>query len=134
MTRVAMAAPRRLAGAAAGLLALLPIAGWAATEQDFHVRTTRDLITLCSTPAGDPLHTAAVNFCEGFLVGAYQYHTLSVKTEGRAPLVCPPEPPPSRDESVIRFIQWSKAHDAVLETPPVAGMFEFLAQAFPCRG
>lgn len=122
-----------LAGAIAGLLAMVPSVGSAATEKNFYVKTTRDLVALCSTPADDPLRTAAINFCEGFLVGAYQYHMLSVKTEGRAPLVCPPDPPPSRDESVVRFIQWSKAHDAVLETHPVAGLFEFLAQTFPCR-
>lgn len=127
-------AARRLACLAACGAALLPAAAPAATEQNFHVKTTRDLITLCATPPNDPLHTAAVNFCEGFLVGAYQYHMLSVKTEGRPPLICPPDPPPSRNDSVLRFIQWSKAHDPVLETPPVAGMFEFLAQSYPCQG
>lgn len=107
---------------------------WAVTEQHFYVRTTGDLINLCSTPPNDPLHVAAVNFCEGFVVGAYQYHTLSVAVEGRPPLVCPPSPPPTRDENVLRFIEWGRSHDAVLAKPPVAGMFEFLAERFPCRG
>ncbi|MCR6632831.1 MAG: hypothetical protein NVV74_23850 [Magnetospirillum sp.] len=124
----------RLACAMAVAWAMSPSAGSAATESDFQVKTTRDLVTLCDTPPNDPLHTAAVNFCQGFVVGAYQYHTLSVKAEGRPPLVCPPSPPPSRNESVARFVQWSKTHEAVLETSPVAGMFEFLAKAFPCHG
>ncbi len=130
---VRTAAAWHLVCAMAAMAALPPSDASAAAETDFHVKTTRDLIALCSTPPGDPMHTAAVHFCEGFLVGAYQYHTLSVQTEGRAPLVCPPNPPPSRDESVVRFIQWSKEHATALDAPPVAGMFEFLAQAFPCR-
>lgn len=115
-------------------VASIPADGWAVTEQHFHVRTTEDLINLCATPPSDPLHVAAVNFCEGFVVGAYQYHNLSVAAEGRAPLVCPPSPPPTRDENVLRFIEWGRSHSAVMEKPPVAGMFEFLAERFPCRG
>lgn len=108
--------------------------GRAATEEDFLVKTTGNLIDLCSAPREDPLYTAAVNFCEGFMVGAYRYHVASVQAEGGKPLVCPPNPPPSRDESVARFIAWSRAHPEAMNTTPVEGLFEFLSQSFPCRG
>ncbi len=106
--------------------------GLAVTEANFLVKTTGDLIDLCATPKGEPLYTAAVNFCEGFMVGAYRYHTVSAQAEGGKPLVCPPNPPPSRNETVERFIAWGRGNPAVMDKPPVEGMFEFLAQAYPC--
>jgi hypothetical protein len=115
-------------------LCLAPATGRAVSEEKFQVKTTADLIDLCATPANDALHAAAVNFCEGFVVGAYQYHKLSVEAEGRPPLVCPPNPPPSRDESVSHFISWSQSHKSVLNLPPVEGMFRFLSQTYPCQG
>ncbi|MDA8232923.1 MAG: Rap1a/Tai family immunity protein [Magnetospirillum sp.] len=105
----------------------------ATTQEDFHVKTTGDLVDLCATPTSDPLYTAAINFCQGFMVGAYQYHNLAVQAEGRQPLVCPPNPPPTRDESIARFVAWSHSHPSALSTAPVEGMFEFLTQTYPCR-
>lgn len=105
----------------------------ATDEQDFYVKSTGNLVDLCSTKPSDPLYTAAMNFCEGFFVGAYQYHQLSVQAEGRHPLVCPPSPAPTRSESISRFVAWAGSHEAALSTQPVEGLFEFLAQTFPCR-
>ena len=58
------------------LLALPALAG-AVTDKDFEVQTTQNLIDLCTAPAEDPLHDQAVNFCQGFLVGAYQYYAAA---------------------------------------------------------
>lgn len=124
----------RLAGVGLAPLAGAATDAWATAEQTFRVPTTGALIELCSTPPNDPLYTAAVHFCEGFLVGAYQYHVVAVSAGAQKPLVCPPSPAPSRNENVARFIQWSKTHPAAMGTQPVEGMFQFLSQAFPCTG
>lgn len=121
-------------GIAVGFSLLLSFGpAWAVTtEQTFRVNTTGDLVDLCSTPGTDPLHVPAVNFCEGFLVGAYQYHQVAIKAEGRKPLVCPPSPPPTRDEAVTKFIQWGRTSPPALGKAAVEGMFDFLSQAYPC--
>jgi hypothetical protein len=62
----------------------------AVTQGEFAVRSTQDLVDLCSTPEGDPMHTAAVHFCEGFAVGAVQYYQASDADKLR--LVCLPQP------------------------------------------
>jgi hypothetical protein len=41
-------------------------------ENDFLVRTTGDLVSLCASQPSDPLYTAAQNFCQGYAVGVYQ--------------------------------------------------------------
>jgi Rap1a immunity proteins len=105
----------------------------ATTETNFQVKTTRDLVTLCATPASDPLATAAVNFCEGFAVGAYQYHVVAEAATKAKPLFCFPSPTPSRNEAIRQFIAWSDQHSDVLDRPAIEGMFTFLKDRYPCR-
>jgi hypothetical protein len=77
-----MAMRLRHLSAAALLAAALPLSGHAAvTEENFLVRTTADLVALCTAERGDPLVTAALNFCHGFGVGVYQ--TLVEQEAGR---------------------------------------------------
>jgi hypothetical protein len=121
---------------AAGLTAMclsFPV-GAATTETNFQVKTTRDLVTLCATPASDPLETAAVNFCEGFAVGAYQYHLVAEAATQAKPLFCFPSPTPSRNEAIMQFITWSNQHSDILDHPAIEGMFTFLRDRYPCRG
>jgi hypothetical protein len=41
----------------------------AVTENDFYVRTTNDLVKLCSVDPIDPNYSAAIHFCQGFASG-----------------------------------------------------------------
>lgn len=122
-----------LAGSCLLAALLAPGRGWSVSEQEFHVQTTADLVELCASKPSDPLYTAATNFCQGFVVGAYQYHAVAAKAENRRPLFCLPNPQPTRSEGIAGFVKWSQAHPAVLPKPPVEGMFEFLAEAYPCH-
>jgi hypothetical protein len=112
---------------------LAPDVGRATSEAQFQVRTTADLVALCSTPVEDPLGTAAVNFCEGFAVGAYQYHQIAETATQAKPLFCLPSPPPSRDRAIAQFIEWSKSHSDDLDRVPIEGIFTFLKDQYPCR-
>ncbi len=38
----------------------------AITLDEFRLRSGADVVALCSTPASDPLYTAAVHMCHGF--------------------------------------------------------------------
>ncbi|MGD8668292.1 MAG: hypothetical protein PVI58_19985, partial [Desulfobacterales bacterium] len=46
----------------------------AVSQQDFQVDTTEQLLNLCSATPDDPFYTHAMNFCHGYLVGAYDYY------------------------------------------------------------
>ena len=103
----------------------------AVTQDTFTVHSTQDLVDLCSTPEGDPMRTAAVHFCEGFAVGALQYYQA---TSGRAlHLVCLPQPAPSRDEGMTKFVAWAHANPQYMNDKAVDGLFRFLSATWSCR-
>src|SRR4051794_23767394 len=78
------------------------------TEQEFRGGRTGDLAALCAAGAHDPMHTAALNWCHGFIVGAGQYHR-SVAAAGAAPssLFCLPTPEPTLEQSRLAFVAWA---------------------------
>ena len=43
-----------------------PLCALAATSDHFRVRSTADLVEICSTPATDSLYAAAISFCHGY--------------------------------------------------------------------
>ena len=54
---------------------LLPgLACSAVTEEDFKVKTTRNLINLCTASPQDKFYEEAIHFCQGYLIGALHYH------------------------------------------------------------
>jgi hypothetical protein len=105
----------------------------AVDETDFEVKTTEDLITLCTASPDDPLHAQAVNFCHGYLVGAYHYYEAVAAGPEGIQLVCPPDPAPSRNETIASFIDWARAHPQYWNEPPVETEFRFLIETWPCN-
>jgi hypothetical protein len=102
------------------------------TTDDFRIRSAQDLVDVCSVRPDDKLYTAAVHFCEGFVSGAWQYHQAQANgPEGRR-LVCPPEPPPTRDQAVAMFVAWSGTHPDRMAEPGVEALFRFLVEKYPC--
>jgi hypothetical protein len=59
------------------IVILLPGFAGAASEKDFEVQTTENLINLCTAAPEDPLYHQAINFCHGYLVGAFHYYEAS---------------------------------------------------------
>jgi hypothetical protein len=117
----------------AAVIMFLP--GWAAavSEKDFEVQTTQQLLSLCTASPGDPLYHQAVNFCQGYLVGAYKYYEAAHSGPNAPKLVCLPNPPPSRSNSIDMFIEWTKAHPQFWNEPPVETEFRFLMEKWPCN-
>lgn len=103
------------------------------SETDFQARTTGDLVQLCEASPSDATGIAALHFCHGFAVGAYQYHQVAAAAENKPPLFCEPKPRPTRNEAIAGFISWAKRNPDALDTPPVEGLFRYLAQNYPCR-
>ena len=105
----------------------------AVTAEDFQVRTTKELVGLCTVSANDPFVKESIHFCHGYLVGAYNYYLAQGSGPDGERLVCFPDPPPTRNEAISMFIEWVKAHPQYLNEPPVETEFRFLMEKWPCK-
>ena len=114
-------------------LFLLPGFAGAVTEKDFEAETTQGLINLCTASADDPLYHHAINFCHGFLVGAFRYYEAAGSGPAGSKLVCLPDPRPSRNDAFAMFVEWVKAHPQYLKEKPVETEFRFLMEKWPCK-
>ena len=113
---------------------LLPgLANSAVTEEDFVVKTTRNLINLCTASPIDPRYGDAVNFCQGYMVGAYHYSIAEYSKDPKNLFVCLPEPKPTRNEVVALFVAWAKAHPQYMTDMPVESQFRFMSEKWPCN-
>ena len=94
--------------------ALLPFSAQAVTEKNFGVRTTEDLVALCSATPSERMGTAALNFCDGFAQGAVDVE-FQRDTANRQPKpFCFPNPTPPRRETLSEFVKWARANPARL--------------------
>jgi len=115
------------------MVLLLPAVAGAVSEKDFEANTTKNIINLCTASPDDPLYQQAINFCHGYLVGAYHYYEASTSGKKGFQLVCKPDPGPSRNESISMFIDWAKAHPQHNDEPAVETEFRFLMDKWPCN-
>jgi hypothetical protein len=126
---------RIICGAAlSAALVILPAAVLAAATQDnFLVRTTADLVALCTADQSDPMMPEALGFCQGFGVGVYR--TLEATQAGLPrPLFCPPSPPPTRSAAIASFVAWVKANPSVASEAPDDAILDYLEHTYPCGG
>ena len=112
---------------------LLPGFAGAVSEKDFEAQTTKNIVNLCTASPDDPLYHQAINFCHGYLVGAYHYHEATALGPAGIQLVCTPNPRPSRNATVDMFIEWAKAHPQHMKETPVETEFRFLMEKWPCK-
>jgi Ssp1 endopeptidase immunity protein Rap1a len=104
----------------------------AASIENFQVKTTADLIDLCSADPASDHYIAAIHFCEGFAVGAYQYYLAQAADDPSSQYVCVPNPPPTRNDAIVAFLAWAKAHPQFMGEAPVDALFRFLGETYPC--
>jgi Rap1a immunity proteins len=114
---------------------LFPNVARAVTADDFLVKTTQNLINLCTVSSKDPQHREAIHMCHGYLIGAFHYHEAAVSALGSQRLVCLPEkgPVPTRDEAIAMFVEWAKARPQYMQEMPVETEFRFLVEKWPCK-
>jgi hypothetical protein len=48
-------------------------------------------------------------------------------------LVCPPDPPPTRNAAIAGFIAWAQAHPQYMSEPPVETEFRYFMETWPCK-
>ena len=114
--------------------AILPQHAPAAVSADnFLLNSTADLATLCSASASDPMSTAAVNFCHGFVIGVERtLREVDAAETPRRPMFCLPAAAPTRSAAVAEFVQWANADPSRAHLPATDGVASFLAAQFPC--
>ena len=115
------------------VLLILPGLASAVSEEDFKAGTTEQIINLCTAKPDDPLYQQAVNFCHGYLVGAYDYYKAAHSGSEAFKLVCLPEPTPSRNDAIEMFIEWTLAHPQYMQDNAVETEFRFLMEKWPCK-
>lgn len=103
----------------------------AVTQDSFQVRSTSDLVDLCTASLSDTMGTAALNFCHGFGVGAYRVLD-ELNRARRNPMFCMPSPMPTRNEALASFVQWAKSNPDQLSAAPQDGIAAFLSSQYPC--
>jgi hypothetical protein len=104
----------------------------AATIENFQMKTTADLVDLCSADPASDHYIAAIHFCEGFAVGAYQYYLAQAVDDPSNQYVCAPNPPPTRNDAIVAFLAWAQAHPQFMGAAPVDALFRFLGETYPC--
>jgi hypothetical protein len=112
---------------------LAPGLAVALDQADFEVKTTQNLLNLCTAATSDPNYQAAIHFCHGYLVGAYAYYAALHSEPKVKPLFCFPDPVPSRNDAIAMFIEWAKAHPQYMGEKPVDTEFRFLIEKWPCK-
>jgi len=110
-----------------------PVLAGEVSVQNFEVKTTRDLINLCTASPEDPLYSKAIHFCHGYLVGAFHYYEASTAGPNAHPILCPPKERPSRNETIQNFVEWAKARPEYWNELPVETEFRFLTEIWPCK-
>ena len=104
----------------------------AATIENFRMKTAADLVDLCSADPASEHYIAAIHFCQGFGLGAYQYYLAQTADDPSSQYVCLPNPPPSRNEAMTAFVAWGKAHPQYMGEAPVDAVFRYLGETYPC--
>lgn len=124
---------RKLLGALFFVTLLNPAIAAAVTDEDFQVKTTQNLINLCTVSASDPRAQEAIHFCHGYLVGAYHYHLAeSDGPDAAKRLVCIPTSGVTRNDAIAMFVEWAKARPQYMKEAPVETEFRFLTEKWPC--
>ncbi len=104
----------------------------AATSDNFMVRSTADYVALCESSRGSENYVAAIHFCQGYASGAYQYYQSVAQNDPGERFVCPPDPPPNRNQVIADFLAWARAHPERMSDPAVDSIFRYLGERYPC--
>lgn len=128
---------RRLTSLACGALIVLLTFGSVApapaiTEDEFRLRSGSDIVALCAASPDDPLYMPAIHMCHGFGAGTFQTIMALTRHDKLAPVLCPQQPTPSRNETVGKFLEWAGRHPQHQTEPAVEFVGRFFLTAFPC--
>ena len=98
----------------------------------FKVTSTAHLLELCNIPADDPLYSASMGFCLGYIDAALDYHAALTAGENYNPITCPAAEV-TREEVVVVVRDWAKGSPQHLGEHPVVGVMRAVSEKWPCN-
>ena len=100
------------------------------TTDNFLLRNTADLVSLCSAQAEDPNRIAAIHFCEGFILGVRHYDDVSAASL-QSRFYCHPERS-TRDEAVRLYVKYHREHPEFQGESAIDGVIRAAMALWPC--
>jgi Rap1a immunity proteins len=117
-------------------VALAPWVGWAQTDgytlNDYQLRTSADLLDICSVDSSNPQYFEARGFCLGFFAGGIHLHDALAVAEDFPRIACPAAGV-TRDDVVKVFVDYARAHPEYLNERPMDTVFRAVNDQWPCE-
>jgi len=113
--------------------------GWSAETTDaegkekeaFYLKTTQDLVDLCSIDKGHPLYEKGIAFCYGYVTGAMNFYGAIAPSPKVPKIICSDHVIP-RATMVQVFLDWANTAPQHLTEPPIDGLVRAAVDKWPC--
>jgi len=104
------------------------------SEDNFMLKTTADLVALCSADKADPLYTAAVNYCHGFAIGTYRMLEIEDQaSRNKRKSLCVDKSGMTRSQAISSFVTWAADKPKVMASAPTEGFGQYVLESFTCN-
>lgn len=100
------------------------------TTENFLLRNTADLISLCNAQPNDPNRIAAIHFCQGFILGIRHYDDASEATL-QSSLYCHKERS-TRNEVVALYVKYHLDNPQYQSESAIDGVIRAAMATWPC--
>ncbi len=98
---------------------------------DFELRSTQDLLDICTLDKNDPRRFEAEAFCYGYFKGGADYHRALTSGSRYPPIACPAPGVTARDVVAV-FVDYARAHPEYLNEHPMDTAFRAVSAKWPC--
>jgi hypothetical protein len=98
---------------------------------DFDLRTTQDLLDICTLDKSSPSHFEAEAYCYGYFKGGADFHRALTSGSKYPPIACPGPGVTVRD-GVAVFVDYARSHPQYLTEAPMDTVFRAVIAKWPC--
>lgn len=100
------------------------------TTDNFLLRNTADLVSLCNAQPSDPNRIAAIHFCQGFILGIRHYDDTS-QNALKDNFYCQDQRV-TRDQGMAMYVKWHLDHPQYQSEAPLDGVVRWAMATWPC--
>jgi hypothetical protein len=98
---------------------------------DFQLRSTQDLLDICTLDKSNPSYFEARAFCYGYFKGGADFHKALTSGSKYPPIACPAPGVTARDVVAV-FVAYANAHPEYLSEDPMDTAFRAVIAKWPC--
>jgi hypothetical protein len=98
---------------------------------DFDLRSTQDLLDICTLDKSSPSRFEAEAFCYGYFKGGADFHAALTTRSKYPPIACPAPDVTVRDVVAV-FVAYARAHPEYLAERPMDTAFRAVIDMWPC--